>query len=202
MRSPGRPRSAEAHRAILDATIGLLTEVGYQSLSIESVAALAHVGKGTVYRWWPSKVELVVEAVHAGALELVAEPDTGSLRGDTSELVASLVVLARSPLGRVLEALSAEAERNQALRDTFDAVFLNRRREVATHLLDRAGERGEVRPDLDVDLVCDLVVATVFHRARMDPGSLDAVFIDRLTEMIVAGAGVRPTDGREARGAS
>jgi len=160
------------------------------------VATRARVGKGTVYRWWPSKAELVVEAVHAGALELVAEPDTGSLRGDAHELVSGLVTLARSPVGRVLEALSAEAERNQALRETFDAVFLTRRQQVATHLLDRARERGETRLELDVELVCDLVIATVFHRARMDPDSLGAVFIDHLTELIVTGVGAQPIGAR------
>jgi len=188
---PGRPRSVESHRAILDATLGLLGEVGYQALSIESVAARARVGKGTVYRWWPSKADLVVEAVHDAALGMVVEPDTGSLLGDTKELVAGLVNLACSPLGRVLGALSAEAERNPTLRDTFASVLLARRRDVATHILDRARSRGEVRADVDVDLICDLVVATVFQRARMDPGSLGPGFVEHLSELVVRGVAVR-----------
>ncbi|MDA8148221.1 MAG: TetR/AcrR family transcriptional regulator [Actinomycetota bacterium] len=192
MTRPGRPRSAASHRAILDATIHLLSEVGYPALSIEAVAARAGVGKGTVYRWWSSKAELVVEAVHDAALGMVAEPDTGSLRGDTRELVAGLVALACSPLGRVLEALSAEADRNPQLRETFDSVVLARRQEVATHLLDRARRRGEARSDLDVALVCDLAVATVFHRARMDPGALDGGFVDHLTDLLVAGVSGDP----------
>lgn len=192
MSKPGRPRSAEAHRAILDATMELLAEVGYQSLSIESVAARARVGKATVYRWWPSKVELVVEAVNAEALEIVPEPDTGSLHGDTHELVAGVVALACSPLGRVLEALWAEAERSQALRETLEAVFLARRQQVATNVLERALRRGEARREVDIDLISDLVVGTVFHRARMDIAQLDALFVDHLTELIVAGIRATP----------
>lgn len=197
MRSPGRPRSAEAHRAILDATVGLLTEVGYQSLSIESVAARARVGKATVYRWWPSKVELVVEAVHSQALEIVPEPDTGSLHGDTRELIAGVVTLACSPLGRVIEALWAEAERSQALHETLETVFLARRQQIATRVLERALQRGEARRDVDIELISDLVLATVLHRARLDPGSLDALFVDRLTELLVAGIGVKRFPARE-----
>ncbi len=197
MTRPGRPRSAASHRAILDATIDLLSEVGYPALTIEAVAARAHVGKGTVYRWWPSKAELVVEAVHDAALGMVTEPDTGSLRGDTRELVAGLVTLARSPLGRVLEALSAEADRNPQLRETFDSVVLARRQQVATHLFERARRRGEARGDLDIALVCDLAVATVFHRARMDPDALDAGFVDHLTQLLVAGVSCDPVGGPE-----
>jgi len=95
-------------------------------------------------------------------------------------------------LGRVLEALSAEAERNRTLRETFATVLLARRQEVATRLLVRAQERGEARAGVDVGLVCDLVVATVFQRARMDPGSLDLDFVARLSELVVTGVAAGP----------
>jgi len=69
---------------------------------------------------------------------------------------------------------------------------LARRQEVATRLLDRAHRRGEVRGELDVALVCDLAVATVFHRARMDPAALDDGFVDHLTDLLVAGVSGDP----------
>ena len=87
-RSPGRPRSAAAHQAILDATVQLLSEVGFAATTVEAVAARAGVGKATVYRRWPSKVPLVIDALDARAIEQVPIPRTGSVRGDLIEFLA------------------------------------------------------------------------------------------------------------------
>lgn len=111
-RPRGRPRSAEAHRAILEATLDLLAEVGYGRLTIEGVAARAGVGKTTIYRRWPSKPALVV-AVAERLAEKVRRPDTGSTRRDLVLLLRDIIdVFTTTMAGRIVPGMIAEmAER-------------------------------------------------------------------------------------------
>src|SRR5438132_7533609 len=102
-RRPGRPRSAEADEAILEAAVDLFAEVGLEGLTVEGVAARAGVGKATIYRRYPGKVDIVVAAARRFTEGPVEAPDTGTTRGDLRELVDGLVrLLTKTPLGRVL----------------------------------------------------------------------------------------------------
>ena len=83
-RSPGRPRSEQARRAILRSTLRLLKHTGFSDLTIEAIAADAEVGKATVYRWWPNKGALVVDAFASSADRKLRFPDTGSVQRDIS----------------------------------------------------------------------------------------------------------------------
>jgi AcrR family transcriptional regulator len=182
VRPRGRPRSEPSRQAVLAATIGLLGEVGFDALSMQGIAARAGVSKATIYRWWGSKVEVVVEAVDAVAVEVLREPDTGSLEGDLRAVLSSLVAVVASPLGRVAEALSFAALRDPALHEALDQHFMAHRREVVTRILSRARERGEVREDVDDYLIADMVVGLLFNRVRAQPSSVDA----RLVESVIA----------------
>lgn len=145
------------------------------------------MGKATVYRWWPRKVDLVVEALHDSALELVPEPDTGSLRDDVRELIEGLVALVSSPVGQVLAEVWSESERSPELKAALERVFLTRRRQVSRGVLDKAAKRLEVSEGLDIDLVSEVVVAAVFYRAKMGNEGLGKEFIDSLTDLLMSG---------------
>jgi AcrR family transcriptional regulator len=124
--SAGRPRSGEAHKAILDATLELLSEVGFSALKVEGVASKAGVGKATIYRRWRSKLPLVVEAF--SLLPTLEDTDTGDLVGDLKGMLRNYLELFNStPLGTVLPSLAGERRHNQALSKLLDPVLRERR---------------------------------------------------------------------------
>ncbi|WP_186453769.1 TetR/AcrR family transcriptional regulator [Denitratisoma sp. DHT3] len=122
----GRPRCSAADKAILDATLALIGEIGYDRLTIASVASRSHVGKATIYRRWSSKHSLVADAfAHLPPLEL---PDTGNLQKDIEGLLRSFVtLLTDSPLTLVLAALGKERLFDASLGDRLEPIFQARR---------------------------------------------------------------------------
>lgn len=178
----GRPRSAHADVAILEAARDLLMETGYEGVTIEAVAARAGVGKATIYRRWSGKPELVVEVLERTVSD-IPMPDTGDTRDDLVEFVAVMVEsLAHSPLGGVISGLAAEIRHNPELMKTFREGFVNPRRAVARGLVVRGIERGELRRDVDPDLVLDLLSGTLHQRlvftGRPITGNLAAQIVD------------------------
>lgn len=158
----GRPRSEEAHLAILDATLELLTEAGYSALTVEGVAARAGVGKATIYRRWPSKLPLVIEAFRE--LPGLEEIDTGELAADLKEMLRSyLRVFHTTPLGQVFPSLAGERLHNPELSELFDPLVVARRQPLIRRL-ERAVARGELRSGVDVQLVADLLVGPISVR--------------------------------------
>jgi AcrR family transcriptional regulator len=157
--STGRPRSEEAHRAILEATLDLLVEVGFSALTVEGIAQRAGVGKATIYRRWSSKLPLVVEAF--SELPGFQEVDTGSLERDLKETLKSyLETLNASSLAAVFPSLAGERAHNPELAKLIEPVARGRR-EPFVRIFERARKRGEIPPDLDIDLAADLVLGPI-----------------------------------------
>jgi AcrR family transcriptional regulator len=172
-RRPGRPRSAESHQAILRATLELLVVEGLRGLSIETIAQRAGVGKATIYRRWSSKEEIVAEAVSNLHAELPV-PDTGTARGDFLALADFLVAAseARGGDGNVLARLLGEASQDAKLHEIFTANLVEPRRRAVRTILQRGIERGELRDDVDMDLMIDAVVGANIYRALISRDSL------------------------------
>jgi AcrR family transcriptional regulator len=169
---PGRPRSEQAHRAILEAALELLSQVGYDRLSVARVADRAGVGKATVYRRWPSKLELVAEAFLQ--LPEMAEPDTGNLVDDLTGVLGSFVeVSATSPLAIVLAILSGERARDPELAKMLSPLF-EARREPLIRVLERAVSRRELPPDIDLEAAADVIMGPVVTRLFFTGGELGA----------------------------
>jgi AcrR family transcriptional regulator len=184
----GRRRSERSHEAILVATQSLLLERSYRELTIEGIAARAGVGKQTIYRWWPSKAALVLEAYLAGS-EAVAQPAPGrSTREDVRGLVGWLIaVLAEPTGGRVVSGLVGDLQHDADLAEGFRRDVVPARREAMLAALERGRERGEVRPDADLELAVDALHGAVFYRLLLSGEPLDDGFAARLTDQIVAG---------------
>jgi AcrR family transcriptional regulator len=160
-RPPGRPRSPEADRAILDAAIELFIDEGYEGMSIEGVAARAGVGKTTIYRRWASKEELIVAAIDELIFEV--EPlDTGSLRRDLVDLITQLqVVMSSSRAGQVFPRMVPHVAAGTPLGLVYLQRVIAPRFELLRSVLARAAERGEVPADLDPELVRGLLVGPI-----------------------------------------
>ena len=187
-RGPGRPRSAEADRAILAATVALLADAGYAAITLERVAANAGVGKATVYRRWPSKVELVIDAIRTGMHD-VDPPATGSLRQDLVTLMSHQIDwLHDSEIGRMIAGLSAEIQHNQELADALRATLIRPRRAAVRQVLAGGVARGELRADADLDVVLDLLYGAIHYRVLVTGEPLEPDLASKIVDAVLVGA--------------
>lgn len=184
----GRPRDARADRAILEATLELIAERGIHEFRTDDVAARARVGKGAIYRRHPSKDDLVMASVAALVDEEIVVPDTGSTRADLLALMREAVALYRGSLpGRLMPNLvSAMAERPELARVVRQG-FLIRRRSALAEVLHRGVDRGDLRPDVDLELVLDVLGGPLFYRLLITGGPLDEQLAEGVTELILRG---------------
>jgi AcrR family transcriptional regulator len=163
--APSKRRSRESHQAVIRATTDLLREVGYQRLSLEGVARRAGVGKATIYRWWPNKAALVIEAL--GEVPLSPVPDTGDLEADLRVAVRLAVdFVSAVPTCLILPALIADLIEDPSGTSSF-AEFLHPRRASVLKLLERARQDGRLPADADTTLMVDIYAGTVVYRASV-----------------------------------
>lgn len=161
----GRPRSEKARHAILDAAAELLLLRGLGAVSMDAVAERAGVSKATIYRWWPSKEMLALDALLDWAASTAPPRDTGSLRGDVLALIRPWVrEIRRRPFGPVIAAFVNKAQADPEFADAYRTHFVEPRREAMRAVFARAAERGEVPADLDVEVALDLIYGAVYHR--------------------------------------
>jgi AcrR family transcriptional regulator len=183
----GRPRSPEADEAIRVATLQLLAELGYGRMTMSGVAATAGVSTATLYRRWRSKVELVVGVLKANN-EQRPVPDTGSLDGDCRAILHGIVDAVReSPVssGAIMAALVGELGRNAELADAYRTSLLAPRRAAIAGLLARAASRGELRADLDYELVNDLLAGGIYSRLLISGQPVTHHVADQLADLVV-----------------
>jgi AcrR family transcriptional regulator len=189
-RPPGRPRSEESRQAILRSTLKLLRHPGgFPNLSIEAVAADAGVSKATVYRWWPTKAALVVDAFSASADKELRFQDTGSLHRDISQQMHRVIRIFRSPRGKVLSALLAGGQSDPELLEAFRERFLWPRRKQAYETLERGIDRGELPAGCDLDLLLDSLYGPIYMRFLIRHVELTEDFADQLCGVVLKGCG-------------
>lgn len=185
-RGPGRPRSERADRAIIEAAIDGLAEEGFEGLTMEGVAARAGVGKATVYRRWSSKEALVRGAVEA-FVGGIAIPNSGSVETDLLVLMGEAVEVYRGRPGRLMPGLVSAMARHPDLARVVREGFLRARRAALRKVVRRGIERGELRPDVDVELALDFLGGPLFYRLLVTGGPLDEVLARGVVEVMLYG---------------
>lgn len=186
----GRPRSERSRRATLAAAGDLLEELGLRAMTIEGVAQRAGVSKKTIYRWWPNKGVLALDAFYEDWSSAQEElmPDTGTLLGDLHVRARATVRLMTSEhLGPTFAALLVEAQGDAALADAFRDHVLEPLREQARAIFRRAIARGEIGADTDIEVAIDLFQGPLFLRLLYTHSPLDEAFADAIAEMALAG---------------
>ncbi len=186
-RGPGRPRSEEAERAILDAALDLLASSGVSGLSIEAVAAHACVAKTTVYRRWSSKTELVLAAL-AQMKGPIVQPPGESVRED-------LLYMARyacrswreTPEAEIFARLVAEAKQHPEIGEQYWQRIIKPRREVTHGVLRRGIEEGLIRPDADLELITEMLIAPVVMGRLHGGGRMSDGQVEQLVDAVLAG---------------
>jgi len=162
-KTPGRPRSAKSHRAMLQATLEILAEVGFDALSIEAVANRGGVGKTTIYRRYSSKEELVADAIESIREDIVT-PDRGNLWDDLEEIIENAARITFTPLGRQTVAMIiSTASNNPQFARIYWTKYLQPRRQAFATVIERAKMRKEIRADLDSGLVFDLMSGIMLY---------------------------------------
>jgi AcrR family transcriptional regulator len=185
-----RRRCERSHQAILQAAIELLEETGYRGVSIEAIAARAGVGKQTIYRWWSCKAAVIMEAYTTHAAENIPIPDTGSVKEDLCQILQQLfTVLTTTSAGATIAGLIAEAQTDSAVAATFREKFVASRRAATRVILERGMARGELRPNLNLELAIDTIYGPVWYRLLLKHAALDQAFAAELVCQLVGGMG-------------
>ena len=188
-RRPGRPRSMQSEEAIIYATTMLLTDEGYASLTVAKVAARARASKSTIYRRWPTKEHLVIEAFNRWPALLPC--DKGDVMSDLLDLFRQFLrILHKPPSNAIMPTLVAERAHNPALAAVFDPL-MQRRRDPARLILMRAIERGELPRSTDVELAVDAIMGITVLRLYFIPGDLSIKAMRRFLEVLLHGLGAR-----------
>ncbi|GHF50607.1 transcriptional regulator [Streptomyces mashuensis] len=191
----GRPRSAEADRAILDATRDALVELGWSKLTLGDVAARAGVAKTTLYRRWAGKNELVVDAVAALFDEHLELPDRGGLQADVEGVVRQFAALLERPETKTaLMAVVAESTRDPALRERIRTAIVDRQKALVLLGRERAQARGELPVETDpaaaartADLIFDVIAGAVVHRTLVSAEPVDGAWARSFAALLVGG---------------
>ncbi|GAA4634249.1 TetR/AcrR family transcriptional regulator [Actinoallomurus vinaceus] len=187
--SIGRPRDAARDRAILAATLELLAEGGYPALRVDDVARRAGVAKTTIYRRWPSKGEMVLDAI-AEQLGDRSTEETGDPLEDLRRLLqVTYERLAETVAGRALPALSAEIMADRALAEEYRRRFVHPLRERARALIHRAVDRGELRGDVDPDLLMDALIGPALYRPIVLGVPAPAASASAIFDLVISGVG-------------
>lgn len=181
-------RSKRTHGAILAAAEKLLAEKGYANVTIEGIAAQAGAGKQTIYRWWSSKADLYMELYSELADRDIHLPDTGSVDHDLRQLFYQLFKFFRhTGAGGALPGIIAEIQSEPGLAKAFYEVLVKSRRRLWREILDRGVERGEIKGDLNLELIVDILNGPVWYRRLLGHAPLNRRFADDLVRVVMGG---------------
>lgn len=172
----GRPRSEKSRKAIINATNKLLLRNSVQQLSIEAIAKKARVGKTTIYRWWPNKTAVVMDA-------LMSEPGmntplpTAKDNADAIRLLLDkLIRVFQGKHGRVIAQLFTESQMDEKSREALNEAFLGPLIDAVSYSIEEGQQDGEFRTDIAVDMAVDMICGPVMFRMMNDPESITQVF--------------------------
>jgi AcrR family transcriptional regulator len=184
---PGRPRSEKATTAILEATADLMEEKGFSATTIEAIAARAQVSKVTIYKWWPSRGAVAIDAYLHRYRQTLDFTDTGDVAADLTAQLQLLVEAFRGRAGDIMGDLIGEAQHDPALAAALRDGWLQPRRNMTADVLRHAIERGEIRDDVDVDTLMDQLYAPVYWRLLMRHQSFDQRLVPSIVGNILLG---------------
>jgi len=193
---PGRRRNHARDPEILAAAIEVLAETGYDGMTIDMVAARARAGKATLYRRWPSKAELVIDAVAClkkADYDQANLPDTGTLRGDLIAMIKPHAIEDGERKLQIMAGVMSMLTRDPGLAEAVNAALVEPRAAVNRRLMRRAVERGEISPDADLDTLSAVTPSMVAYRVLILRKPVDREFLISLIDGVLLPAlGLRP----------
>jgi AcrR family transcriptional regulator len=190
-------RNEDSRQAILAAALDLCREVGYDALRIEAIARRAGAGKQTIYRWWPTKGVLLLDALTTGSSESAAFPDTGDLEADLASQMSN-AARSMSALAPILIGLIEGAHHDPELAERMTDELITPRREACHARLRAAVDRGELGADTDVPLLIDQLYGPLYYRLLATRDTLDEAYVRRHLSALLSAPGGAPAAGTVA----
>jgi AcrR family transcriptional regulator len=188
-RSPGRPRSAAAQAAILDAASQLIDSGGIGAVTMEAVARQARVGKPTVYRNWANREALVMAALLRSGAPKTKVNATASALDDLRRQLTNVAQAFASARGRQAALMVASADQDSELSKAFRNQVMLASREEGRAILTRAVAEGAIRPDVQIDVALDMIYGPIFYRLQVGHALADVAFVEGLVHEAMLGLG-------------
>lgn len=185
LRGRGRPRDEEARARILQASLEALEELGYPGVTCDAIAERAGSSKATIYRWWPHKEAVMLEALREAVAQELPFPDTGDLADDIRIQLHNFVKLLSGPRGRVFKGLIAAAQSDAKVAEAFRSIWVMPRRVFAREGI--ANHGCQLKAGLDLNMVLDLLYGPLYYRLLIGHEPLTIEFADQISELVLAG---------------
>jgi AcrR family transcriptional regulator len=193
-RGRGRRPADEVRADVLQTVGDLLLAEGSADLTFERVARLAGVSKTTLYKWWPSKGALALDGYFHAVEQTLAFHDTGDIQADlTSQLRAFAHVMTQTPGGRVLAELIGQSQTDADLAEAYRALYSSERRRLAGERMQKAQKAGQIRPEVDVQVLVDQLWGAVYHRLLIPDEPVTDEFVVALVANLMDGVAPHPS---------
>jgi AcrR family transcriptional regulator len=198
-RPVGRPRCMETHKAILSAAADLLEHTPYRDISVERIAASAGVGKQTIYRWYDSKADLLLDAFLTRYTEAMPPVVVGGepLANFRAYLHHLAIYLPSPVMEGAYRALFAEAQFERTFRQRFSEIVLKRRQDIARAFVISAIHKKQIREDVDPDLIVDMILTPILFKFLSTVSPPDQSYVDRVMDTVLAGVALKAESKRE-----
>ena len=188
----GPKRDLDAEQRVLDATRDLICERGPNRVSINEIATAAGVGKQTIYRWWPSKTAVVIDALERMFESESPFPRTGSAYDDIRTQMRRVAKTFASPTGSIIRELVADSQGDPDIAEQFRVRFFAERRVRAVAAIQAGIDNGELRDDLDIETVVDVLYAPLWLRMLIEHQPLSQAVADRILDQTWPSLTTRP----------
>jgi AcrR family transcriptional regulator len=186
-RGRGRPRDEDARRRILRAALDLMNETAFAQVTAEAIAEHAGTSKATVYRWWPNKAAVVIEAFREAITPELPLRDTGSLRDDLTAQARNFARVLAGQGGRMLRSFIVAARSDPEVAAAYRSIWSDPRRAEAKEMLRRRQAAGQLRQDADLDLVLDSLYGPLYYRFLVKNEPPSQRYAEALAEMVIRG---------------
>ena len=183
----GRTRDEEARQRVLDAAFELVGASSPGQVTINAIAEAADVAKQTIYRWWPSRTAVLLDALVAGTMKATPFRESDDLRADFEHHLKSVVKLFNSPTGSIIRELVAESQSDPEIASEFRQRFWAPRRDLSDARLRRGITLGQIRADIDTEIVLDAVYGPLWLRLMIGHQPMRQIDATRITEAIWPG---------------
>ncbi len=182
-RKAGRPRSEVSKQAILDATWKLLLHTSVKDISIEAIAKRANVGKTTIYRWWPNKVSVILDAVNGQMMFPPAMVSGNSARELLLRQMDRFGKTLKGRTGKIIAEVFAESQGSKELLEIYYKNFMLQHEEIMANIIEQGKQSGEFAMVVDTALIVDMMYGSVFYRLMSNPDSIQPEFFDSLAAL-------------------
>lgn len=186
-RTRGRPRDEVVRRRILKAALELMEECNFAQVTAEAIAERAGAGKATLYRWWPNKAAVVVDAFREAVTPDLPFPDTASLRDDLQTQARNFAGVLSSSKGKMLRSFIVAARSDPDVAAAFRSIWSAPRRKEAKKMLRRKQAQGQLRKDVDPDLVLDALYGPLYYRFLVKNEPPARKYAEALADLVLIG---------------